>query len=64
MFQIYYMNSAGGSFLYGEDGDYGTVIDPDNARKWNAERECELVIQDCAERWRVPAVWFRIFRTV
>lgn len=62
MFQIYYMNSSGGSFVYGEDGDYGTAVNPDNARKWRTKRECNLVVQDCAQRWRVPAERFHIFR--
>jgi hypothetical protein len=61
-FQIYYMGNGGGAgFLYGEDGDYGAVVNPGNARRWKTARECKLVAQDCAQRWRVPVERFHVF---
>ncbi|QDH84408.1 hypothetical protein Axy20_012 [Achromobacter phage vB_AxyS_19-32_Axy20] len=62
MYQIYHMSNLGSGFVYGEDGDYGTVVNPDNAREFARMRECKLVVQDCAKRWRIPVERFRIFR--
>lgn len=63
-FQIDYVGSSGGgqSLLYGEDGDYGGAASPDNAREYATKRECRLVIQDCAQRWRVPEERFFVFQ--